>query len=173
MRATTRGWIGSGVVVCTLASAAASAGVEPTPWRPASLVTNNLVMQGGRPFVFLADLARALGGTGRYDPVRLRYEIQPGAGGVLLADPAALGALARIPASPSLPVPAGRRPVTLSVAGAEVTVGSPEIAMLRPAEPAVSLGFLARLLGGEERFDAGKGIWLLPAGGPMTPLRFR
>ncbi len=175
MRAVARNVIGVGTAGCLVAVAAATAGIEPVPWRPASLVTNNLIMQGGRPFIALGDLARALGGTGRYDAVRLRYEIQPGPSGVLLVNPGALSAIgfggdAGQLASASS---AALSSFKLLIGGQDVNVPREDRMMLRPAVPGISLDFLAHLLGGRARFDAGKGIWMLPAGDAGTPLRFR
>ncbi|HVN77060.1 MAG TPA: hypothetical protein VMT19_12135 [Thermoanaerobaculaceae bacterium] len=156
-----------------LSAVIVTAGIEPVPWRPASLVTSNLVMLGGRPFVALSDLAKALAGTGHYDPVRLRYEIRPGPNGVLVVNPGAFSALALAPgALRTLPAD-HRNPVNLAIGSAEVTIPASEGATLRPGEAALSLDFLARLLGGQARFDSSKGFWELPAGGPSTPLRFR
>ena len=45
--------------------------------------------------------------------------------------------------------------------------------MLRPPDPAISLNFLARMLGGKAKFDPGTGMWVLPHGGPGDPMRFR
>jgi hypothetical protein len=154
---------------------AAIAGVEPSPFRPASLVTANLVMSRGLPFVPLAELARALGGTGRYEPARVRYDIQPGAAGVLIANPGMLATLA--PAINAAQAPRGGlasgQPFKLAIGGQEMTIKEEDTLLLRPADPAISLQLLARLLGGQARFDAGKGMWVLPPGGPGSPLRFR
>ena len=173
MNGTRTALIAGAAIAILVAGLPAAAGVEPCPWRPASLVATNLMMQGGRPFVAPADLARALGGSGRWDPARLRYEIQAGPGGVLAANPGALAAFAALNARHGVPPAAGDRSVVLSIGGAGVAIESSEVVMLRPAEPAISLSFVARLLGGQARFDAGKGIWVLPAGDQGTPLRFR
>ncbi len=141
--------------------------------KPASLVTSNLIMHAGRPFVPLGELARALGGSGRYDPVRLRYEIQPGAAGVLLVNPGALGALLPAPGARGGAPATHQNSVRLGIGGREVMIEGSELVLLRPTDPAVSLNFLARLLGGQARFDPGRAAWVLPPGGPGSPLRFR
>ncbi len=159
-------------LACFATALSASAGVEPMPWRPASLVARNLVMHKGQPFVRLGDLARTLGGTLRGEPGAQRFEIQPGAAGVLQVNPGALGAVA---GGPPVASPRGteRNAFRLAIGGREIGIGPEDRLLLSPSEPAVSLRFLARLLGGQATFDAGKGVWLLPAGGPATPLRFR
>ncbi len=169
MRTTTSGFAASAAIAVLLNAGVLVAGVEPMPWRPASLVTPNLVMHGGRPFIALSELARALGGIGRYDPARLRYEIQPGSSGVLLVNP---GALATGPGANGHGT-AGQNPLRLAFGAGEVVVPESEVVLLRPADPEISLGLLAGLLGGQARFDASKGFWVLPPGGPGTALRFR
>ncbi len=143
--------------------------------KPVALVTANLVMNGGRPFVRLADLARALGGTGRYDAVHRSYEILPGSGGALIANPGLFSALGPggDPGRLGGRLVATQNAFRLSIGGRDVGIEEEERVMLRPADPGVSLSFLARMLGGTARFDPGKGSWVLPPGGPGTPLRFR
>src|SRR5512135_1580271 len=87
--------IGNGrlTVAAGVALLVAGAGGIVIEDKPVALVTNGLVMHAGKPFVRLADLARALGGTGRYDAAHRTYEIQPGAGGALAANPGLLSAL--------------------------------------------------------------------------------
>lgn len=166
-----------GVVVAVanlVAAATVTAGVEPSPWRPASLVTANLVLHNGLPFVPLSELAKALGGTWRYDPAKARYEIQPGPNGVLLVNPGGLSALG--PGGNPGPLAHGQvasqNAVRLSLGGQDVMIDNYEYWLMRPADPAISLNFLARLLGGQARFDSGRSAWVLPAGGPGSPLRF-
>ena len=167
-----RGRLGVAAGVALAAAATAIAGVVVEE-KPVSLVTNNLVMHAGRPFVRLADLARALGGNGRWDPARLKYEIQPGPVGVLQFNPGALGPLA-VRGTPRLAgQAAGRNSFELGIGGQDVMIGDEEHVLLPPADPAVALNFLARLLGGQARFDSGRGAWVLPPGGAGTPLRFR
>lgn len=162
-------------VASLLAVVTATAGIEPSPWRPASLVTPNLVTHNGLPFVPLSELARALGGTGRYDPVRNRYEIQPGPTGVLLFNPGMLSMLGPggDPEHLAHGQAANQNAFKLGIGGQDVSIDEQERVMLRPADPAISLKFLARLLGGQARFDSGKGMWVLPPGGPGSPIRFR
>ena len=159
-------------LVAVVAVVAVDAGIAPSPFRPASLVTANLVMHNGRPFVALSELARALGGAGRYDPVRSRYEIQPGPTGVLRVNPGALAAVAHRP-GPGGHAPIGQTSVKLGIGGQDVMIDDEEHLLLPPADPAISLEFLAWLLGGQARFDAGKGMWVLPPGDPGSPLVFR
>ncbi len=157
------------------AAIAVSGGIAPSPFRPLSLVTANIVMQGGQPFVRLADLARAMGGSVRLDPARVRYEIQPGAAGVLLVNAGKLATLggAGAPGGAAPGQAARRNAFGLAIGGHNVAIAEEDRLFLTPADAAVSLRFLARLLGGQPRFDASKGIWLLPAGDAASPLRFR
>ena len=157
------------VLVSAIAATHGNAGIEPPPWRPASLVSTNLFMQGGRPFVALSELAKALGGTGRWDPIQSRYEIQPGPNGVLAANPGALGALGLSPTVHGAPQVAGQTAVKLGFGGGDVMIDNSELVLLHPADPAISLNFLARLLGGQARFDPGKGFWVLPPGLDVLP----
>ena len=175
METRVKGTVAALAIAGLVAAVPATGRVEPSPWRPASLVTNNLVMQGGRPFVALSELARALGGTGRYDPVRLRYEIQPGPNGVLMLNPGPMAAYGlggdphRLAAGQ-----AGVHPsFALRIGGQDVMFGDGEAILLRPGECAISLNFLAHLLGGQARFDPGRGAWVLPQGDARTPLSFR
>ena len=55
----------------------------------------------------------------------------------------------------------------------DVMFDDAESILLRPGEFAISLNLLARLLGGQARFDPGRGAWDLPPGDPSTPLSFR
>ena len=139
-----------------------------------SLVTANLVLHNGLPFVPLSELAKALGGTWRYDPAKARYEIQPGPNGILLVNPGGLSALG--PGGNAGPLAHGQvasqNSVRLSIGGQDVMIDNYEFVLMRPADPAISLKFLARLLGGQARFDSGRGAWVLPPGGPGCPLRF-
>ena len=153
----------------------AMAGIAPSPFRPASLVTTNLVMQRGQPFVRLSDLARALGGALRHDAAENRFDIQPGGSGLLQVNIGALAALApaAAPGHPGSARVGDRAAFKLAVGGRDLGVGAEDRLLLSPSDPAVSLRFLARLLGGQATFDPGKGVWMLPAGGPATPLRFR
>ncbi len=162
-------------VVGLVAATGLTAGIAPSPFRPASLVADNLVMHGGKPFVRLADLARALGGTMRYDPAKLRYEIQPGTNGALLLNPGLLPAHGPDgdPERPGRGGAASRLAFKLGMGGQDVMIDEEDEILLRPGDPAVALDFVARLLGGRARLDAGKGAWLLPPGGPGSPLRFR
>ncbi|MGD1147651.1 MAG: hypothetical protein ABR961_06870 [Thermoanaerobaculaceae bacterium] len=162
------------VMASLVAAVSATAGIEPSPWRPASLVTANLVMSKGLPFVPLSDLARALGGTGRYDPVKNRYEIQPGPNGVLLVNPGMLSMLGPggDPEHAAHGKLASQNAFRLGIGGQDVMIDDEEHLLLRPADPAISLKLLARLLGGQARFDPGTGAWVLPHGGPGSPLRF-
>lgn len=175
MKTTRKGSIATVAFAGIVAAIAATAGIAPSPFRPASLVTNNLVMQGGRPFVALSDLARALGGTGRYDPVRLRYEIQPGPNGVLVLNPGPMAAYGgggdphRLIRGQAATHP----PLALRIGVQDVMFDDAESILLRPGEFAISLNLLARLLGGQARFDPGRGAWVLPPGDPSTPLSFR
>jgi hypothetical protein len=175
MKSTRKSSSATAALAGLVAAVAATAGIAPSPFRPASLVTNNLVMQGGRPFVALSDLARALGGTGRYDPARLKSEIQPGPNGVLVLNPGAMAAHGgggdphRLGGGQ-----AGSHPsFGLRIGGQDVMFDDGESILLRPGEFAISLNFLARLLGGQARFDPGRGAWVLPPGDPGTPLSFR
>jgi hypothetical protein len=61
----------------------------------------------------------------------------------------------------------------LRLAGQEIVLASPEEVLSASAAPALSLNFVARLLGGQARFDAGRAAWVLPAGGAASPLAFR
>ena len=151
---------------------AAMAGIAPSPFRPASLVSRNLTMHNGQPFVRLADVAKALGGSLRYEARTQRFEIQPGAGGVVQVNLAALGSVAGGPPVAS-PRATDRNAFRLAIGGREIPIGEEDRVLVSPSEPALSLRFLARLLGGQATFDPGKGVWMLPAGGPATPLRFR
>ncbi len=164
------------VMAATLAiqAASASAGIVIEE-RPVSLLTKNLIMHKGQPFVRLADLARALGGTGRYDPVKARYEIQPGPNGVLALNRGALAALGPggDPEHVAHGQAANQNTFKLGIGGGDVGIEEEDKVLLRPADPAISLRFLARLLGGQAKFDAGKGTWVLPHGGPGSPLMFR
>ena len=163
-----------GVVVAVgnlVAAVPVTAGIEPSPWRPVSMVTANLVMSNGMPFVPLSELAKALGGTGRYDPVRLKYEIRPGPNGVLLVNPGSLATLGAGQISRGRL--AAQNALRLSIGGQDVMIDDEEHLLLRPADPAISVRFLARLLGGQAKFDPGTGAWVLPPGGPGSPLRFR
>ncbi len=157
-----------------LAAAAATAGIAIED-KPVALVTGNIVMHAGQPFVPLSELAKALGGTGRYDPARLRYEIQPGPNGVLISNPGLLSAQrpGGGPDRPGRGRTADRNAFSLAIGGGEVSVDDVDDILVRPGDPAVSLGFLAHLLGGKARFDPGRGSWVLPPGGSGTPLRFR
>ncbi len=143
--------------------------------KPVSLVTRNLVTHDGMPFVRLADLARALGGSGRWDPARARYEIQPGPNGVMLFNGGLLPTLGPggDPERLKRNLPAAQNAFRISIGGRDVAIDEEDGVMLRPADPAVSLNFLAGLLGGKARFDPGRGSWVLPPGGSGTPLRFR
>ena len=150
----------------------------PKAERPASLLTRNLIMSRGLPYVPLSDLGRALGGAARYDAVAHRLEIQPGVGGVLVVNPGPLAAFAAASRSaggtvrdvgPGLP----HTPLVLRLAGQEIAIANPEEVLSASAAPALSLNFLARLLGGQARFDAGRAAWVLPTGGAASPLAFR
>jgi len=163
---------GLGACVALVLAAPGVAGVVVEE-KPVSLVTSNLAMHGGRPFVHLSELARALGGTGRYDPARQRYEIQPGPNGALLVNSGAVGALSSRLNTKGAPRVAGQNSVKLGFGGGDVEIDNSELVLLYPADPEISLAFLARLLGGQARFDPSKGSWVLPPGGPDTPLRFR
>ncbi|MDD5564629.1 MAG: hypothetical protein PHQ91_13030 [Thermoanaerobaculaceae bacterium] len=156
------------VGVALAAAATAGAGIIVQE-KPVSLLTNTLVMHAGRPFVPLSELARALGGSGRYDPVRLRYEIRPGAAGLLQFNPGGLGALGIRRLDGQVPGPS----FSLRIGGQDVAIEDQDHVLLPSGDPAVSLSFLARLLGGLARFDPSRGAWVLPPGGAANPLRFR
>jgi len=143
--------------------------------KPVSLVTKSLAIHAGKPFVRLADLTRALGGTGRYDPARQRYEIQPGANGVLIVNPGFLSTFGPDgdPEHLAHGHAASQNAFRLGIGGQDVMIDDEEHLLLTPSDPAVSLSFVARLLGGRARLDGTKGTWVLPPGGPGTPLRFR
>ena len=146
----------------------------PNAERPASLLTRNLIMSRGLPYVPLADLGRALGGAGRYDPAGRRLEIQPGAGGVLVVNPGPLAAFATASRAAAETLRGvTQTPLVLRLAGQEIVIANPEEVLSASAAPALSLNFLARLLGGQARFDAGRAAWVLPAGGAASPLAFR
>lgn len=168
-----RSWIASRDRACEVVVAAmtlaltipATAGIAIEE-KPASLITRNIVMQKGQPFFPLSDLARALGGSLRFDRARHRYEIQPGPNGILQLNSGPLSALASRQA-PS------RESTRLGLGGGDVMIDNSELVLLQPADPLVSLNLLARLLGAQSRFDAAKGLWMLPPGGPGSPLKFR
>jgi hypothetical protein len=146
--------------------------------RPASLVTRNLIMHKGIPYVPATDLARALGGTGRYDAAARRLEIQPGANGVLAVNPGPLAAFAAAAgvgsAAPRVSGPGSTQaPFFLRLGGHDIRIANAEEILLGSREPAASLVLLARLLGGTPRFDPGRGAWVLPTGGPTFPMAFR
>jgi len=160
-----------GVALAVTATAVAGIVIEE---KPVALVTRNLVMHNGKPFVPLADLARALGGTSRWDPARVKYEIQPGPNGVLLFNRGALGALGPGggPEHKAHDMAASQNAVKLSIGGQDVSIDEQERVMLRPPDPAISLDFLARMLGGKAKIDPGTGMWVLPRGGPGDPMMF-
>ncbi len=169
------GTVASAVAGAALLAAAAGTAGAVVGDKPVALVTGNIVMHAGQPFVPLSELARALGGAGRFDPARLRYEIQPGPNGVLIANPALLSAPrpGRGSERPGRGRTADRNAFSLAIGVGEVSVDDLDDILVRPGDPAVSLGFLAHLLGGKARFDSGRGSWVLPPGGLDTPLRFR
>jgi hypothetical protein len=137
--------------------------------RPASLLSRNIVMRNGKPFVALADLARALGGSGNYNAGERRYRIVPAAGGVLQLNPGALSSFNR-----DLKNRIGsQNTVMINFGGQDVMIDDAEYVLLRPSDPGVSLALVARLLGGSVRFDKTSGAWKLPSGGPDSPLRFQ
>jgi hypothetical protein len=164
-------------MACLAAAVNVTAGIVIED-KPVSLVTNNLVMSKGLPFVPLSDLARALGGTGRFDAARNRYDIQPGANGILLVNSSPLAAQGNRMVPLGDPRVVGERQLAsqnafkLGIGGQDVMIDEEHL-MLRPADPAISLKFLARLLGGQAKFDPGTGTWVLPHGDPGSPLRFR
>ncbi len=167
--------LGLAVAAASLVAAVTTTAGIVVEDKPVSLLTKNVIMQHGQPFVRLADLARALGGTGRYDPVKARYEIQPGASGVLVANPGLLAALGPggDPEHAANIHAGSQSSLKLGIGGQDVMIDDEEHLLLRPGDPAISLRFLARLLGGQARLDSGKGMWVLPPGGPGSPLRFR
>ncbi|MEW6336042.1 MAG: hypothetical protein AB1625_01460, partial [Acidobacteriota bacterium] len=177
--------------VAAVLAAAAFAGIVLED-RPVSLLTKNLVMRNGKAYVPGADLARALGGTGRYDAGKLRYEITPGANGLLKVNPGALRSIIepnnrpnsimnpndrRL--SPKLEAPdsdaggkvkLGQAPalhaVRLNLGDRDLVLEEDEHIVLHPGELGFSLGLLGRLLGGGARLEPSSGAWLLPPGGP-------
>ncbi len=175
MKILTAGVIVAAAVVGLVGAVDVTAGIDLVPWRPVSLLTNNLVMHGGRPFIALSELARALGGHGTWDAAKLRYEIQPGPNGALKLNAGPLAALGPggDPERRLKRQVARRNAFTLGFGGHDVTIDEEEHEMLRPGDPAISLDALARLLGGRARLDTTKGTWVLPLGGPGTPLQFR
>ncbi|MDD5564578.1 MAG: hypothetical protein PHQ91_12775 [Thermoanaerobaculaceae bacterium] len=146
----------------------------PNAERPASPLTCNLIMSSGLPYVPSSGLGRALGGAGRYDPAGRRLKIQPGAGGAPVANPgplAAFAAASRAAGEPLRSIP--QTPFVLWLAGQEIAVANPAGVLSASAAPALSLNFMARPLGGQATFDAGRASWVLPAGGAASPLAFR
>jgi len=67
---------------------------------------------------------------------------------------------------------ASQNAVKLSIGGQDVSIDEQERVMLRPPDPAISLDFLARMLGGKAKIDPGTGMWVLPRGGPGDPMMF-
>jgi hypothetical protein len=158
--------------------------------KPVSLLTKNVVMRNGKAYIPGGDLARALGGTARYDEANRRFAIQLGSRGMLTSNPGALAALAQQSHAPrglarmedpdsgtggqaNLHQVAGQTAFKLSFGGSDVMIEEEEHVLLRPGEHAFSIELLGRLLGGQSRFDPNKGGWVLPPGGPGSPLSFR
>jgi len=187
---TVKGLAPAVAAMCTLVAVSLAVAGVVVEEKPVSLLTRNLVMRNGKAFVPGSDLARALGGTGRYDPVRLKYEIRPGARGLLKVNPGALASLApsarnvrgvtRLEGPDSgtggQPNPnhvAAQSSFKLNLGGGDVMIEEEEHVMLRPGELGFSIELIGRLLGGQARFDPNKGGWVLPRGGPGSPLAFR
>jgi hypothetical protein len=157
-------WVLAALVLAMAGTAPAGIAIEE---KPVALISKNLVMRNGKPFVPLPDLAKALGGSGQFDQVKRRYAILPGSNGVLRTNPAAIAARGRI-----VPKGLNATSVAISFGGLDVMIDDFEVIMLRPAEPALSLNALASLLGGTAKLGA-KGTWEIPPGGPGSPLAFQ
>ncbi len=113
----------------------------------------------------LADVARALGGTLQVDLQRRVLSITLGQSGVLKVNASRLSTSIKPPA-------VGQKGVLLRMGGGGVMFEELEFILLRP-NPLMPLKLLGGLLGGSARFDAAKNAWVLPPGGPESPLMFR
>lgn len=169
-------------VLVTVAPLGAGLVVED---RPTFLISTHLVMEQGVPCIPLVDVARALGGTLHVHLEQRVLVITPGDAGVLAVSPGRFeppagtpGYRARGRSGPAVRPRAGHGgtanpgAAVLRIGDGEVMIGEYEAIMMRPG-PMMPLPLLARLLGGAARFDSARGIWLLPPGGPVHPLRFR
>ncbi len=169
------------VVTVAAAVAAEAAAIGPEP-RPAALVAKNLVMVNGRAYLPLSDLATALGGTLNCTPDGSKCDIRTGAGGALKLNQGALAAFAARRSNVkensrnlAQGMRAGVSNVQVTFNGSDVGVQreeEEERLLLRPV-PLMPLSFLAKLLGGQARFDPGTRAWRLPPGDPGCPLSFQ
>ncbi|MFZ5787895.1 MAG: hypothetical protein ACOY3Y_15775 [Acidobacteriota bacterium] len=137
--------------------------------RPVSLLSANVIMERGVPCIPLADVARALGGTLQVNLERRLLRITPGRAGALKLNPRS-PMLSRSDAAAGLA--AGQTGVILQLNGSQVMFEEFEFILLRP-NPLMPLSLLGRLLGGNARLDPKSNSWVLPNGGPGSPLAFR
>jgi hypothetical protein len=149
------------VLVLLAGMAVARTAVES---KPLSLITTGLVTKDARFYVPVVDLAKAMGGTATYVREGSRCSITVGTSGVVRVNAEALKDFVK-----------GRKATTvvISVGGQDVAIDNWEVIMLRPAEWAVSLDFLAKLFGGSATMSATDRTWKIPPGDPGTPLEFR